>query len=113
MPFNINGRVPITNRGACRLASLIVLLLTFVLPSPCGQGNCSPKPSPNPIQRLAGVDSRTLREATALIKEGESHLALTRLGYQPGREPTRVAALRRWAAWVILEVADTLGVLPG
>ena len=113
MSFNIKARVPITNRGSCRLAALLLLLLVFVLPSPCGQGNCGPEAPPNPIQRLAGADSQTLREATALINEAESNLALTRMGYQPGREPTRAAALRRWAAWVALEVADTLGVFPG
>ncbi len=113
MSFNIKARVPITNTGISRLAALLVLLLVFVLPSPCGQGKCDPKASPHPIQRLAGVDAETLREAAALMKEGQSHLALTRLGHQPGREPTRTAAVRRWAAWVVLEVADTLGVLPG
>lgn len=113
MSFNLKRCVPISDGGYHRLSAVLLLLLVFVLPSPCGQTNCDPKSAVTPIQTLAGVDAQTLREATVLIKEGQSHLTLTRLGYQPEQGPDRKTAIRRWAAWVVLEVADTLGVLPG
>jgi len=111
--FNFMGTLPMSVKGIVRLLLAFILLLSFAAPSPCLQGKKSQHECPNPVQRIAGVDANAVREAIALIKEGESNLAFTRLGYRPDAKPGAASTLRQAVAWAVLEVADSFGVLPG
>jgi hypothetical protein len=93
-----------------------VLVLALVLSSLPGASYAArskwPETWANAVSCLAASDKQAVREASALVREGQGSLALVRL--QGGRAvpADTLATARLVAAYFLIQLADGIGWLP-
>lgn len=100
-----------TNRWPLRMVALLLVLM--LAPSaPCAMEHAATAPDwAGTVSWLAGADRRSAEEAIALIRSGESGLALVRLDASERRTRGPVAAARLFSAWLLAETVHTVGTL--
>jgi hypothetical protein len=100
-----------TYRWPFRMIALL-LVLTLAPSAPCAIEHAAAAPDwAGTVSWLSGADRRSAEEALALIRAGESGLALVRLDASEQRARGPLAMARLLSAWLLAETVYTVGAL--